>query len=163
MSRTSRIVMMAAAFVFAAGSVASANTVELTLTVPLKLTLPTSPTSPAWEAAGGTARRLKPFSVNCVIGSGLGYATGAGAQGTIVGQGSSITNGGSQTVYAASGQMIANPSATVVITYDDGNVSTTGSAVGATKVPSGYLCWVQWTTAIPSIAPLFVQGTLAAK
>jgi hypothetical protein len=169
MTRTSRIVMMAAAFVFAAGSVASANTVELTLTVPISLTLPGNGVSPALEATGAaTDRRLKPFDVNCVIGSGLGYATGSGAQGTIVGRGSTATSG-SKSIYSPSGAKLANPTATVIITYDDSTISgavgaaTGGAGAGKVNVPGGYLCWVQWTTPLPTVPPIFVQGALQAK
>jgi hypothetical protein len=162
MLRTSRIVMMAAAVVFTAGSAASANTVELTLTVPIKLTLG-SATSAAMKAAMNPAGRgVKPFDVNCVVGANLGYATGSGAQGQIVGQGGTATSGTRPVMANADGTPIlsGSPTAKVIITYDDGLSGTGGAAVGAGKGPNAYLCWVQWTTPIPSLAPIFVQGTL---
>jgi hypothetical protein len=131
---------------------------ELTLTVPLTITLPNGPgANPALEASG----RLKSFDVNCAVGSNLGYATGVGAQGQIVGTGSTSTSG-TKTVLDNTGKLNARPQATVIITYDDG-VSASGIATGAggKPVPS-YLCWVQWQTPIPSLAPIFVQGTLNA-
>jgi hypothetical protein len=153
MLRTSRIVMMAAAVVFTAGSVASANTIELTLSVPIKLT-PGTATSPAMDMTGGKAGRPKPFDVNCVIGANLGYATGSGAQGQIVGQGGTATSGTRPVLMNAEGGLITSPvpTAKVIITYDDGG-----------KAPSAYLCWVQWTTPIPSLAPIFVQGALQSS
>jgi hypothetical protein len=158
MTLVPRIASIAAALLIGAGSVASANTMELTLTVPLKITLPPgAATSPALDAAGG--RKLKPFDVNCVVGSGLGYATGAGAQGNVVGTGSTATSGSLSGLQNPDGSAGANPTATVIITYDDG-VTATGA--GAKKTVSGYLCWIKWKTDIPSLAPIFVQGNLAA-
>jgi len=80
-----RIATIAVALLIGAATVASANTMELTLTVPLKITLPTdsAAVNPALDKTTGKAR-LKDFDVNCVVGANLGYATGAGAQGTIV-------------------------------------------------------------------------------
>jgi len=158
-----RIATIAVALLIGAATVASANTMELTLTVPLKITLPTdsAAVNPALDKTTGKAR-LKDFDVNCVVGANLGYATGAGAQGTIVGTGSTATSG-SKTVLSPTGDITANPLATVIITYDDGvNAATGASAATAKPVPS-YLCWVQWKTPIPSLAPIFVQGNLQAR
>jgi hypothetical protein len=148
-----RIATIAVALLIGAAAVASANTMELTLTVPLTITLPKSGTaSPALDNTGGPPK-LKPFDVNCAIGTNLGYATGSGAQGKIIGTGSTATSG-TKAIVNPSGQIVSQPKATVIITYDDGT-STTGSAAG-----SNYLCWVVWQTPIPSLAPIFVQGAL---
>jgi hypothetical protein len=155
-----RIATIAVAFLIGAATVASANTQELTLTVPLKITLP-GPGGAAGTPQGG----LKPFDVNCAIGSGLGYSTGASAvQGSVVGQGSTATSG-TKTVMGPDGKVLANPQATVVITYDDGLStngigSANGAGAGQAKNVSNYLCFVQWQTPIPSLAPIFVQGAL---
>jgi hypothetical protein len=157
-----RIATIAAALLIGAGSVASANTMELTLTVPLKITLPaTGVASAALDPTsnGTNNRKLKPFDVNCVVGSSLGYATGSGAQGTIVGTGSTATSGSINALTTATGALATNPTATVIITYDDG---LTATGAGTAKPVSQYLCWVAWKTAIPSLAPIFVQGTLTA-
>ena len=160
MTHVLRIATIAVAFVIGAAAMASANTMELTLTVPLRITLPAGgKASPAVDIVGG-APRLKAFDVNCAVGSNLGYATGVGAQGQIVGTGSTATSG-SKTVISPTGQLVATPTATVIITYDDGLGAATGAAA-AKPVPS-YLCWVQWQSPIPSLAPIFVQGNLAAK
>ena len=154
-----RIAAIAVAFLIGAATVASANTQELTLTVPLKITLPAGPGGAAQTPQGG----LKPFDVNCAIGSGLGYSTGASAvQGNVVGQGSTATSG-SKTVMSPDGKVSANPQATVIITYDDGlnnNGPGATAAGGQGKNVSNYLCFVQWQTPIPSLAPIFVQGAL---
>ena len=120
-----RALSMAALFLIASGAAASANTVELTLTVPLKITLPRG-------SRIGPDGGLKPFDTNCVVGSRLGYATGAGAQGTIVGQGSTAVSG-SQKLQNPDGTLLTNPTATVIITYDDGLSSTTVSKNVATS------------------------------
>lgn len=148
-----RIFALAAMALAGATAVASADTVELTLTVPMKITL-SGGSSPA-KGPGGT---LKPFDVNCVVGSALGYATGVGAQGTIVGQGSTATSG-SKTIQRADGSMSTSPSATVIITYDDG---FNNAGRSASRPPDSYLCWVAWQTPNPSLPPLFVQGALTA-
>jgi hypothetical protein len=154
-----RIATIAVALLIGAAAVASANTMELTLTVPLTITLPKAGTaSPALDGAGG-APKLKPFDVSCVVGSNLGYATGSGAQGKIIGTGSTATSG-TKAIVGPAGQIVAAPKATVIITYDDGAASAgPGNAVGSAAV-SNYLCWVVWQTPIPSLAPIFVQGTL---
>ncbi len=164
MTHVLRIAAIAVAFLIGAATVASANTQELTLTVPLKITLPGGPGSPALGPNG----QLKPFDVNCAIGSGLGYSTGASSvQGNVVGQGSTATSG-SKTVQGPDGKPVANPQATVIITYDDGLNSgpngavNAGAGAGAGKNVSNYLCFVQWQTPIPSLAPIFVQGALQA-
>jgi hypothetical protein len=152
-----RIAAIAVAFLIGAATVASANTQELTLTVPLKITAPDKASAAATPQGG-----IKPFDVNCAIGSGLGYSTGASAvQGQVVGQGSTATSG-SKTVLGPDGKVLPNASATVIITYDDGlNAGSVGAGV-APKNVSNYLCFVQWQTPIPSLAPIFVQGTLQA-
>jgi len=156
-----RIATIAAALLIGAGTVASANTMELTITVPLKITMPAvGAASPALDPTGGTARKLKPFDVNCVVGSGLGYATGSGAQGNIVGTGSTATSGSISPLQSATGASLpAPPTATVIITYDDG---LTATGAGTKKAAPQYLCWVAWKTAIPSLAPIFIQGVLTA-
>jgi hypothetical protein len=160
MNHVLRIATIAVAFVIGAAAVASANTMELTLTVPLRITLPSGPgPNPALVDIAGKPG-LRAFDVNCAVGSNLGYATGVGAQGTIVGTGSTATSG-SKNVNGPNGLPVANPTATVIITYDDGLGAATGAAA-ARPVPS-YLCWVQWQTPIPSLAPIFVQGNLLAK
>jgi hypothetical protein len=146
--RTGAIATM---FLIASGSIASANTVELTLTVPMTITLPANT-----QRSGVSP--LPPFDVACVIGTGLGYATGAGAQGTIVGQGSTALSG-SKTVQNQDGSFLASPKATVIITYDDGLNPGVNRSAGGGKNVSQYLCWVQWRTPNPSLAPFFVQGS----
>jgi hypothetical protein len=161
MTHVFRIATIAAAFVIGAAAVASANTMELTLTVPLKITLPAGGKSSAAVDMIGGSPRLKAFDVNCAVGSNLGYATGVGAQGQIVGTGSTATSG-SKTVTSPTGQLVSTPTAIVIITYDDGLNGATGSGLAAKPVPN-YLCWVQWQSPIPSLAPIFVQGNLLAK
>jgi hypothetical protein len=159
MNHVLRIATIAVAFVIGAAAVASANTMELTLTVPLKITLPADAKgSPAVINGVNGQVTLRAFDVNCAVGSNLGYATGVGAQGQIVGTGGTATSG-TKTVMNPNGSISASPQATVIITYDDGVNGAAGSGAGAKAVPS-YLCWVQWQTAIPSLAPIFVQGNL---
>jgi hypothetical protein len=162
MTLAPRIATLAAALLIGAGSVASANTMELTITVPLKITLPAVGTpSAALDLAGNPSnRKLKAFDVDCVVGSGLGYATGSGAQGTIVGTGSTATSGSISPLQSATGGPPPSPpTATVIITYDDG---LTATGAGTKKAAPQYLCWIAWKTPIPSLAPLFIQGTLTA-
>jgi hypothetical protein len=159
-----RVFAMTATLVFAASAVASANTMELTLTVPLKITLPATPGgSPAVTSNGSAAGNmtLKPFDVYCAVGSNLGYATGVGAQGTVVGTGSTLTSG-SKAVTGPDGRISSTPTATVIITYDDGT-SGNGLPPAPGKAVNAYLCWLQWKDPLPSVPPIFVQGPLAVK
>jgi hypothetical protein len=161
-----RMFAIVAALVLAAGNVASANTMELTLTVPLKVTMPAAGTqSPALsQVTGAGTGAIKPFDVYCAVGTNLGYATGVGAQGNIVGQGSTATSG-SKTVSSPDGKIVQSPTATVIITYDDGlsgAIAVGANAGGASggKTVNAYLCWLQWKDPLPSIPPIFVQGAL---
>jgi hypothetical protein len=155
-----RIATIAVALLIGVASGASATTTELTLTVPLTITLPApdaKPPSPAIDQTGPAGGgRLKAFDVNCAIGSNLAYATGtSGVQGNVVGRGSTATSG-TKVVQGPDGKLVAKPLATVIITYDDG----VGPNTVAQKPTPNYLCYVAWTTPIPSLAPIFVQGNL---
>jgi hypothetical protein len=153
MIRQLRVLTVVAAFVLAAGTCAAANTVELTLQVPLKITLP------ALKGTTSISGLLKPFDVYCAVGSNLGYATGVGAQGSIIGQGSTAT-AGSKTVFNLDGSLSSSASATVIITYDDGSQSSSSGGAGRPNPVTGYLCWVQWKEPQPTVPPIFVQGPL---
>ncbi len=116
------------------------------------------------DKEGKDVQQLKPFDVYCAVGSNLGYATGVGAQGNIVGRSSTAT-AGSKNILDSVGKPVANPSATVIITYDDGSANigsaTTGAGSGRAAVAvNSYLCWVQWKDPLPSVPPIFVQGSL---
>jgi hypothetical protein len=153
-----RTATIAVALLIGAASVASANTTELTLTVPLTITLPAAGAGGA-NSPVGPEGKLKAFDVNCAIGSNLAYSTGtSGVQGNVVGRGSTAT-AGSKTVYNPDGQLARPAQATVIITYDDG----VGPNTAAQKPTPNYLCYVAWTTPIPSLAPIFVQGNLTPK
>jgi hypothetical protein len=167
MIRQLRVLTIVTAFVLAAATSAAANTVELTLQIPIKITLGGHSAAIAVVSTqeGKEQEQLKPFDVYCAVGSNLGYATGVGAQGNIVGQSSTAT-AGSKNVTGTNGLPVANPSATVIITYDDGTSANIGSQTGgvgsgrAATLVNSYLCWVQWKDPLPSIPPIFVQGQL---